>query len=266
VPWPAAKMISRTCSAHIRPAFPKPCPNLGLVLAQSHGRRDRSAEPNSGLGPTHDHRRTGRCSDAFDLDGTLVDTAPDLVRALNETLDLEGLPHAKLSTVRHMVGQGARRLIERATELVGANFSAERLDQLTAAFIEFYRADIAGASAAFPGVCDALDQLAALGAKFSVCTNKRTDLSQQLLDALQPVGPLLSVSAADAVTNRKPHPDHYRAAVERAGGTVRRSVMVGDTTADVAAARAAGAPVIVVRFGYCDGGADSLGADVVLDR
>jgi len=212
---------------------------------------------------------TGELADAviaFDLDGTLVDTAPDLVRALNETLDLEGLPHAKLATVRHLVGQGARRLIERATELASANFSGERLDQLTAAFIEFYRADIAGASAPFPGVTDALDQLAALGAKFSVCTNKRTDLSQQLLDALNLSGRFSAVVGADAVTNRKPHPEHYRAAVERAGGTVRRSVMVGDTTADVAAARAAGAPVIVVRFGYCDGGADSLGADVVLDR
>src|SRR4029079_5189120 len=114
---------------------------------------------------------TGELADAviaFDLDGTLVDTAPDLVRALNETLDLEGLPHAKLATVRHLVGQGARRLIERATELASANFSRERLGQLTAAFIEFYRADIAGASAPFPGVTDALDQLAALGAKFSV--------------------------------------------------------------------------------------------------
>ncbi len=212
---------------------------------------------------------TGELADviiAFDLDGTLVDTAPDLVRALNETLDLEGLPHAKLASVRHLVGQGARRLIVCATELVGANFSAERLDQLTAAFIEFYRADIAGQSAPFPGVADALDRLAALGAKFSVCTNKRTDLSQQLLQAVNLSRYFSAVVGADAVTNRKPHPEHYRAAVERAGGAVRRSLMIGDTTADVAAARAAGAPVVIVRFGYCDGGADSLGADVVLDR
>jgi phosphoglycolate phosphatase len=203
---------------------------------------------------------------AFDLDGTLVDTAPDLVRALNETLDLEGLPHAKLTTVRQFVGQGARRLIERSTAAVGANFTSDRLDQLTAAFVEFYRADIAGRSAPFPGATEALDQLAALGAKLSVCTNKRTDLSQQLLDAVGLSWRFSAIVGADAVTNRKPHPEHYCAAVERAGGVVRRSLMVGDTTADVATARAAGAPVIVVRFGYCDGGADSLGADVVLDR
>ena len=99
-----------------------------------------------------------------------------------------------------------------------------------------------------------------------MCTNKRTDLSQQLLDALGLSERFSAIVGADAVTNRKPHPEHYRAAVERAGGVVRRSVMVGDTTADVAAARAAGAPVIVVRFGYCDIGADSLGADIVLDH
>jgi phosphoglycolate phosphatase len=212
---------------------------------------------------------TGELADAtiaFDLDGTLVDTAPDLVRALNETLDIEGLPHMKVATVRHMVGQGARKLIERASALAGANFSSERLDQLTHTFIDFYRADIAGASAPFPGAGEALGELAALGAKLSVCTNKRTDLSQQLLDALGLSERFSAIVGADSVTNRKPHPDHYRAAVERAGGVVRRSVMVGDTSADVASARAAGAPVIVVRFGYCDVGADSLGADVVLDR
>jgi phosphoglycolate phosphatase len=172
----------------------------------------------------------------------------------------------KLETVRHLVGQGARALIERAAAHAGASFGQDRLQQLTNEFIGFYKADIAGRSTPFPGVTDALDQLAALGAKFSVCTNKRTDLSQQLLDALGLSVRFSAIVGADAVANRKPHPDHYRAAVERAGGVVRRSVMVGDTSADVAAARAAAAPVVVVRFGYCDGGADSLGADIVLDR
>jgi phosphoglycolate phosphatase len=181
-------------------------------------------------------------------------------------LDLEGLPHMRLGAVRTLVGQGARALIERAATRAGARFGEERLEQLTREFIGFYRADIAARSSPFPGVTEALDQLAGLGAKFSVCTNKRTDLSQQLLDALGLSARFSAIIGADAVANRKPHPDHYRAAVERAGGAVRRSVMVGDTTADVAAARAAGAPVAVVRFGYCDTGADSLGADVILER
>jgi len=212
---------------------------------------------------------TGEFADAtivFDLDGTLVDTAPDLVRALNETMDLEGLPRVKLETVRLMVGQGARRLIERASGLSGVSFSKQRLDQLTNAFIEFYRTDIARLSKPFPGCVEALDQLLAMGAKLSVCTNKRTDLSTQLLDALNMSGRFSAVVGADAVTDRKPHPDHYRAAVTRAGGVVRRSLMLGDTAADVGAARAAGAPVAVVSFGYCDGGADKLGADLVINR
>jgi phosphoglycolate phosphatase len=181
-------------------------------------------------------------------------------------MDLEGLPRVKLETVRLLVGQGARVLIERASALSGVNFSKERLGQLTKAFIEFYRADIARDSRPFPGCVEALDQLLALGAKLSVCTNKRTDLSQQLLDALHMSSRFSAIVGADAVTDRKPHPDHFRAAVTRAGGVVRRAVMVGDTAADVASARGAGAPVAVVSFGYCDGGADKLGADLVIDR
>jgi phosphoglycolate phosphatase len=202
----------------------------------------------------------------FDLDGTLVDTAPDLVRALNETLDLEGLPRVQLQIVRKMIGRGSRALIERAAGLSGVQFSADRLDQLTKAFIEFYRADIARESAPFPGAAAALDGLAAAGAKLSVCTNKRTDLSQQLLEALGLAQRFSAIVGADVAPHCKPHPDHYRAAVERAGGIVRRSMMVGDTAADVAAAKSAGAPVALVRFGYAEEEVDKLGADAVLDR
>lgn len=212
---------------------------------------------------------TGELADAtivFDLDGTLVDTAPDLVRALNETMDLEGLPRVKLETVRALVGQGARALIERAAALRGVTFTGERLESLTLEFIGFYRADIARESKLFPGVLDAMSELAAMGAKFAVCTNKRTDLSLQLLEALSVSDRFSAIVGADAVTQRKPHPEHYHAAVERAGGTVRRSVMIGDTVADVGAARAAGAPVIVVRFGYCDGACETLGADAIIDH
>lgn len=202
----------------------------------------------------------------FDLDGTLVDTAPDLVRALNETMDLEGLPRVRLETVRQLVGQGARVLIERTSKLQGVTFSPARIDELTEEFVRFYAADIARHSKPFPGVIEALDALAALGAKFAVCTNKRTGLSERLLKALRIADRFSAIVGADAVAERKPHPDHYRETVKRAGGALRRSLMVGDSIADIASARGAGAPAIVVSFGYSDVGAESLGADVLLHR
>jgi phosphoglycolate phosphatase len=212
---------------------------------------------------------SGELADAtivFDLDGTLVDTAPDLARALNATMDLEGLPQVRLDVVRRFVGDGARALIERSAALSHVAFSAERLDQLTQAFIDFYRTDIALSSKPFPGAAEALDDLAAMGAKFAVCTNKRTDLSQDLLKALGLLDRFSAVVGADAVTDRKPNPEHYRAAVTRAGGVVRRSLMIGDTAADVAAARGAGAPVAIVSFGYFDGDRARLGADLLINR
>ena len=212
---------------------------------------------------------SGELADAtivFDLDGTLVDTAPDIIRALNETMDLEGLPRVKPDTVRNLIGHGARVLLERASALHGVTFSSTRLDQLTNEFVAFYAADIARESRPFDGVLEAMDTLSDLGAKLAVCTNKRTALSMQLLDALSMTERFSAIVGADAVAERKPHPDHYRAAVTRAGGVVRRSVMVGDGAADVGAARGAGAPVCIVSFGYSDIGAERLGADVLLHR
>jgi phosphoglycolate phosphatase len=213
--------------------------------------------------------QAGSLADAaiiFDLDGTLVDSAPDLARAVNETLDLEGLPHITAEQTRRMVGQGARVLIERAALLGGVKFSAERFEALTKAFIEFYRADIARETTVFPGVSEALKELANAGAKLAVCTNKRTDLSGQLLDALGLTGHFSAIVGSDAVAQKKPHPDHFRAAVQRAGGALRRAIMVGDTAADVGAAKSADAPIILVRFGYAEGDVDRFGADAVLDR
>jgi phosphoglycolate phosphatase len=212
---------------------------------------------------------TGELADAtvvFDLDGTLVDSAPDLVRALNQTLDLEGLARVKLETVRSMVGLGARALIERAAAFHGVTYATPRLDELTQEFISFYGADIARYSAPFPGVVETLEGLTGMGATLCVCTNKRTALSVQLLEALGLAHHFAAIVGADAVADRKPHPDHYRAAVERSGGRVERSLMVGDTSADVASARGAGAPVAVVAFGYSDVSVEKLGADVLLHR
>ncbi|MGE0829158.1 MAG: phosphoglycolate phosphatase [Hyphomonadaceae bacterium] len=200
----------------------------------------------------------------FDLDGTLVDTAPDLVRALNQTLDLEGLPRVPAASVRKLVGQGARALIERGAALADVRFSPDRLDQLTNEFITFYKADIAAESTPFPGALEALDELAQAGAILAVCTNKRSDLSRQLLEALSLHERFAAIVGADSVANRKPHPDHFREAVARAGGVVMRALMVGDSSADVKSAQAAGAPAILCSFGYADGAPEEMGADAIV--
>jgi phosphoglycolate phosphatase len=206
------------------------------------------------------------CTIAFDLDGTLVDTAPDLHRALNHVMADEGLPPASLDNVRSFVGQGPRALIVRAFAVHGVYHEDKRLSDITEAYVRVYASDIAARSTMFPGLLDALEQLASMGARFCVCTNKRTDLSNQLLTALGLSGHFAAVVGADSVRNRKPHPDHFIASIRAAGGDPARALMVGDSAADVGSARAASAPVIVVSFGYTDTAPELLGADAVLNN
>lgn len=202
---------------------------------------------------------------AFDLDGTLVETAPDLLRALGETLAHAGVPHGDLGSYRAFVGHGARALVERASAHVGVVHAPERLSELTEHFVERYAADIARYSRPYDGVEDALALLAGEGARLSVCTNKRTGLSVQLLTELGLIDRFAAVVGADSVPARKPDPGHVAAAVTGAGGVLVRSVMVGDSATDVAAAKAAGVPSIAMSFGYSDVPVETLGADVVLD-
>jgi len=200
----------------------------------------------------------------FDLDGTLVDTAPDLHRALNHVMATEGLPPASLQDVRTFVGQGPRALIVRACAVHGVYHDDMKLSAITEAYVRAYASDIAARSTIFPGLIDALDRLTAMGAIFCVCTNKRTDLSNQLLAALGMSRRFAAVLGADSVRNRKPHPDHFIASVRAAGGDPARAMMVGDSSADVGSAKAASAPVAVVSFGYTDTAPELLGADAVL--
>ena len=198
---------------------------------------------------------------AFDLDGTLVDTAPDLVGALNIVLGERRLPALPIESARVLVGKGARWLIEHGFAQAGEPLDEAEIGGLVARFIEVDRGRIASESRPFPGVEAALDALAAAGAKLVVCTNKRTDLSLELLDALQMTRRFDAVIGADRAPAPKPDPRHFLAAVEAVGGDPRRAVMVGDSHNDVAAAQAAGAPVIVVSFGYTETPAAELGGD-----
>jgi phosphoglycolate phosphatase len=203
---------------------------------------------------------------AFDLDGTLVDTARDLVGAVNHLLREESLPELSLASARLMVGRGARALIERGFAVAGASLEPAATPDLVERFITIYRARIADESLPFEGVLPALDLLAGAGAALCVCTNKRTDLSLALLDALGMTGRFAAVVGADKAPAPKPDPRHIFAAIAAAGGRNDRALMVGDSISDVSAARAAAVPSVVVSFGYTEIAAGELGADHLIDH
>jgi phosphoglycolate phosphatase len=188
----------------------------------------------------------------FDLDGTLVDTAPDLINALNYILEREGMPPVPLPSARTMIGAGARKLLERGLELDGRIVALEELDRLTRDFIAYYADHIADASRPFEGLESALDDLAGRGYRFAVCTNKLEWLSKLLLDRLGLSARFSAICGADTFGIAKPDPAILRQTVARAGGEMTSTVMVGDAGPDIGVARRAGVPVIGVTFGYTE--------------
>lgn len=200
----------------------------------------------------------------FDLDGTLVDTAPDLVGALNFVLQREGLPLVPMASARTMIGAGARRLIERGLELDGRAMTAGDLDRLTADFIGYYRDHIADASQPFDGLLAALDELEDNGFRFAVCTNKLEGLSRLLLDKLEMTARFAAICGADTFGVSKPDPAILRQTILRAGGELSGAIMVGDSGPDVGVARRAGVPVVGVTFGYTEVPIAELKPDAVI--
>jgi phosphoglycolate phosphatase len=188
----------------------------------------------------------------FDLDGTLVDTAPDLINALNFVLGREGLPAMPLKSARNMIGAGARKLLERGLEVDGRHVGPGDLDRLTNDFIDYYAAHIADESRPFEGLEEALDDLSARGCRFAVCTNKLEWLSRLLLDELGLSSRFSAICGADSFGVSKPDPAILQQTVARAGGRVASTVMVGDAGTDVGVARRANVPVVGVDFGYTD--------------
>ncbi len=200
----------------------------------------------------------------FDLDGTLVETAPDLIGALNGVLAERGHPPLPLSAARHLVGRGARALLTRGFEEAGEPLTDETAPPYVARFLEIYEARIARESHPYPGVAEALDALEADGAKLAVCTNKPGGLSRKLLGELGLLDRFVCVTGADDAPVRKPDPGHLLACVAQAGGA-ERVLMVGDSIADVSAARGADVPVLVVSFGYTETPPAELGGDGLID-
>jgi phosphoglycolate phosphatase len=197
-------------------------------------------------------RRMSPFTIVFDLDGTLVDTAPDLVATLNVVLAREGLQPVAYADARLMVGGGARVIVERGIKANGRLLPADKIDRLVEDFITHYSDHIVDRSQPFDGVEATLDQLAESGCRLAVCTNKLEWLSLRLLDALKLRPRFHAICGADTFGVSKPDPTILNLTIERAGGDKTRAIMIGDSITDIATARAAGIPVIAVDFGYSD--------------
>ena len=209
---------------------------------------------------------TSRRFVVFDLDGTLVDTAPDLINALNFILAREGLAPVPMHAARNMIGAGARKLLERGLELEGRTISLAELDRLTGDFISHYAEHIADVSRPFDGLEAALDDLTSQGYRFAVCTNKLEWLSKRLLDRLNLSPRFAAICGADTFGVSKPDPAILRQTVARAGSKLSSAIMVGDAGPDVGVARRAGVPVICVSFGYTEVPVADLKPDRVIDH
>ncbi len=200
----------------------------------------------------------------FDLDGTLVDTAPDLVRSLNHILNSEGLPSLSRDEVLPCVGHGARRMLERGFMTAGVTLSERDLDAHMETFLDHYSVNIAVESRPFPGATAAIAALRERGARLGICTNKLEGLSRKLLDELELSQYFEAIVGGDTLGVRKPDPGHLTGAIKRAGGEPVRAVMIGDSETDIRTAKAANIPMIAVNFGYAAEPVESFGPDIVI--
>lgn len=203
---------------------------------------------------------------AFDLDGTLVDTAPDLIGALNYILVREKMSPLPPDPARNLIGAGARRLLERGLEAENRQVTPEQMTKLTEDFIAYYADHIADESRPFEGLESALDDLAGRGYRLAVCTNKLEWLSRRLLDRLGLTPRFAAICGADTFGVSKPDPIILRQTVAKAGGAIASTIMVGDAGPDVGVARRAGVPVIGVSFGYTEIPIADLKPDSLINR
>lgn len=202
----------------------------------------------------------------FDLDGTLVDTAPDLLRALDFALEREGLNPPEDHDARNFIGGGARAMIERALAHTQVKFTKEKVDGLFRQFLVHYEEHIADHSRPFPGLEAALSRLSEEGALLAVCTNKIERYAVKLLRELNLADRFAYIAGSDTFEFKKPDPRHLIGAIEGAGGNPDCAVLVGDSETDVITAKAAEIPVIAVSFGYTEIPPAALGADRLIHK
>jgi phosphoglycolate phosphatase len=199
---------------------------------------------------------------AFDLDGTLADTAPDIAAGINRMLADFGRPELAEAAIRPLIGDGARNLLRRVLEATGGS-TEKLLDEAHPRYLDHYAAHVCDGTIPFPHVEQAMDDLAALGARLAVCTNKSTRMTGLLLDALGWTDRFAALVCGDTLPVFKPDPATLLETIRLAGGG--RTVLVGDSMVDAGTARAAGTPFVAVSFGFRDRPVEALGADAVID-
>lgn len=202
----------------------------------------------------------------FDLDGTLVDTAPDLVGATNHALSDVGLPAVPSPVLRPWISFGARRMIVEALAHANRPMPDVEVDRLLGLFLGYYEVNIARESRPFPGAVAAISALREEGATLAVCTNKRESLTRSLLRALDLDRHFDGLAGRDTFAVSKPHPDHLLGAIRLAGGDPAQALMVGDSDVDIHTAKAARVPVVAVTFGYTATPVAEFNPDRVIDH
>jgi len=202
----------------------------------------------------------------FDLDGTLLDTAPDLILAVNKVLEQVGCRPVEVSAMRPVISLGGREMIKFGLQQNGLAHSDAQLSELYLQFVAYYRENIAVETKPFPGLLSELDRLAGLGCRLAVCTNKLYALAWPLLAEMKLTERFNTVTGRDTFPVYKPDPRHLLATIARAGGKSDNAVMIGDSNTDVKTAKAAGIPVVGVTFGYTDVPITQLGCDAVISH
>ncbi len=199
---------------------------------------------------------------SFDLDGTLVDTAPDLIRVLNLVIATEGLQPIKFQDARLLIGYGSAALIQKTYQQNNVELSAQKAQDLRTMFLQKYADDIARLSQPYAGVPEILTELKRAGADLSVCTNKPGYLARPLLEKLGLTKFFNRIVGSDDTTSCKPAAQHIFDAIGHRG--TRSAIMIGDGAPDVYAAKAAKIPIILMGYGYSPVSVHSFGADAVL--
>jgi phosphoglycolate phosphatase len=200
----------------------------------------------------------------FDLDGTLVDSAPDLRAALNEMLRERGYKPLSLPQVKAMIGDGIPALVARALAASGAE-PAEAASALPR-YLELYEADAARLTQPYPAVPETLAALRRRGYRMAICTNKPQNATIAVLEGLGLLALFDGIAGGDSFAVRKPDPGHLLGLVGAVGARAEAAAMIGDSENDAAAARSAGLPLVLMRYGYARANLDSLGADALLDH